>query len=169
MSDWSSMFDSLPLDAEPDPLAFLLDGLLSEENCEEHDYYNLPLDDSAPKPTEWKDEELVEVKLSYDKTEKYIWKIAKSEISTIQSNLSRELNCPEGVPPSFQQIASLFFGPLSKFTQVFLTKLEISYETFMLFMATFRLAKELSLPLAHLYKGRIQIGGLIDKESYTNL
>jgi len=117
----------------------------------------------------WRDEELVEVKLSYDKTEKYIWKIAKSEISTIQSNLSRELNCPEGVPPSFQQIASLFFGPLSKFTQVFLTKLEISYETFMLFMATFRLAKELSLPLAHLYKGRIQIGGLMDKESYTNL
>ncbi len=96
-------------------------------------------------------------------------KIAKSEISTIQSNLSRELNCPEGVPPSFQQIASLFFGPLSKFTQVFLTKLEISYETFMLFMATFCLAKELSLPLAHLYKGRIQIDDLMDKESYTNL
>jgi len=43
MSDWSSI---LPLDAEPDPLAFLLDGLLSEENCEERDYFNLPLSDS---------------------------------------------------------------------------------------------------------------------------
>jgi hypothetical protein len=68
MSDWSFVFDSLPLDVEPDPLGFILDGLLSEENCEERDYFNLPLGDSAPKPTEWKDEELVEVKLSYDKT-----------------------------------------------------------------------------------------------------
>jgi hypothetical protein len=64
MSDWSPVFESLPSDLEPDPLAFLLDGLVSEENCEEHDYFNLPLSVSVPNPTKWKDEELVEVKLS---------------------------------------------------------------------------------------------------------
>jgi hypothetical protein len=169
MSDWSFVFDSLPLDVEPDPLGFILDGLLSEENCEERDYFNIPLGGSAPKPTEWKDEELVEVKLSYDKTEDYTWKIAKSEISTIRKTLSRKLKCPEGILPSFKQIASLFFGPTSKITQIFLSKLEINYETFMLFMATFCLAKELSLPLTHLYKGRIQVDDIMDKESYMNL
>jgi len=101
--------------------------------------------------------------------DEYIWKIAKSEKSTIRKNLSRELKCQEGVPPSFQRITSLFFGPHSKFMQIFLTKLEINYETFMLFMATFCLAKALSLDLACLYKGRIKIDGLLEKESYTNL
>jgi hypothetical protein len=72
MSDWASLFDALPSGEEPDPLAFLLDGLVSEEVCEDRGYFNLPLCNHVPKPTDWNDDEQLQVKMSFDKTEKYI-------------------------------------------------------------------------------------------------
>ncbi len=39
----------------------------------------------------------------------------------------------------------------------------------MLFMPTFCLVKELSIPISHLYKGRIQISDLMTYDCYTNI
>jgi hypothetical protein len=67
MSDWSSFFSSLPNDAGPHNLEALLEGLVSEDDCEECDYFCLPISYGAPKQSEWKDEERPEVKLSFNK------------------------------------------------------------------------------------------------------
>jgi hypothetical protein len=50
MSDWVFLFDALPSGEEPDSLAFLLDGLVSEELCTEHGYFNLLLCNHVPGP-----------------------------------------------------------------------------------------------------------------------
>ena len=162
MSDWSTCFNSLPNGTEPDHLEALLEGLLSEDVCEERDFYCLPVCNDAPRLSEWKDEERLEVKLSFDKTDDMIWKIAKSEISTIRKNVRKKMCCDKEIRPSLQQIASLFFGPDSKLSSLFQEKLDIDHETFLLFMSTYCLAKELSIPILHICKGRIETDDLMD-------
>jgi hypothetical protein len=156
MSDWSTCFNSLPNGTEPDHLEASLEGLLSEDVCEERDFYCLPVCNDAPRLSEWKDEERPEVKLSFDKMDDMIWKIAKSEISTIRKNVRKELGCDTEIRPSLQQIASLFFGPDSKLSSLFQEKLDIDHETFMLFMSTYCLA-------------RIKTNDLMDYGSYLKI
>jgi hypothetical protein len=63
MSDWATCFNSLPNGTEPDHLEALLEGLLSEDVCKEHEFYSLPVSDDTPRLSEWKDEERPEVNL----------------------------------------------------------------------------------------------------------
>jgi hypothetical protein len=142
----------LPNDEEPHNLEALMEGLVSEDVCKKRGYFCLPISDRAPKQSEWKDEERPEVKLSFDKTENMIWKIAKSEILTIRENVKKSLNCG-GSRPSIKDIESLFFGPASKLSSIFQAQLEIDPKTFMKFMSTLHLAKELTIPILH--DGRI--------------
>jgi hypothetical protein len=98
-----------------------------------------------------------------------IWKIAKSEISMIRKNVRKELGLDMETRPSLQQITSLFFGPDSKLSSLFQEKLEIDHATFKLFMSTYCLAKELSISIMHIYKGRIKTDDLMDYDSYIKI
>ena len=93
-----------------------------------------------------------------------MWKQAKTEIDIVRSVWEDEFH------PSFDKLATNIYGPKSKLFQLFEEELELSYEQFCRFLATFYAASSRSTPASRLLEDEnCNSTGLMKKEEYYRL
>jgi len=122
-----------------------------------------------PKATEWKDvsdnEEMMNLRVTVDKARRFLWKQAKTEISILRDYWGED-------HPSFHELAANLYGEQSKLFHLFEEELQLDYETFCRFLATFYTASSLSIAAPRLYElnSRFDTTGLMEtKEEFMKI
>ena len=155
-------FDSMELPQDPPNDGYWISDEQNEELAGSSN------DNTYPKATDWKDvpedEDMKNIRVTVDKARRFLWNQAKTEIRILRDYWGKD-------HPSFHELAENLFGKQSKLFHLFQEELQLDYENFCRFLATFYTASSLSIPAPRLYElDRFDTTGLMEtKEDYMKI
>ena len=101
-----------------------------------------------PKATDWQrvaDDDIRDMRVTVDKARRFLWKGAKTEMFILRRYWDED-------HPSFDSLCENLFGKQSELFHLFQTELNIDYESFCRFLATFYTASMLNVTAPRLYE-----------------